>query len=96
MEHDGAMTDGSEFYEDDEPIENIRAAFKRGEPVLTARPRTDVNQRAAGIVGAVAARTEAEELPRLKLLITPEMHIQRQNVRIVSYSATPVPAASTK
>jgi hypothetical protein len=28
-----------DFYEEDEPIEKIEAAFERGEKVMTARPR---------------------------------------------------------
>lgn len=29
----------ADFYEDDEPIEKIKAIFERGEKVRTARPR---------------------------------------------------------
>ena len=42
------MPDPNDFYEDDEPVEKIRAAWKRGTK-RTARPR-DPNQRAADIV----------------------------------------------
>ena len=37
------------FYEEDEPVEKIRAAFDRGEKGTTTRPR-DLNQLAASIV----------------------------------------------
>jgi hypothetical protein len=33
------MTSGSDFYEEDEPVEKIIAAFERGEKGVTARPR---------------------------------------------------------
>jgi hypothetical protein len=33
------MTPSSEFYEEDEPVEAIVAAFERGERGVTARPR---------------------------------------------------------
>lgn len=40
----------TDFYEDDEPVEKVRAAFERGEKGLTARRPRDVNQMAASIV----------------------------------------------
>ena len=33
------MTPGSDFYEEDEPVEKIKAAFERGIKGVTARPR---------------------------------------------------------
>jgi hypothetical protein len=33
------MTPSSDFYEDDEPVEKIKAAFERGIKGVTARPR---------------------------------------------------------
>lgn len=36
--HDVDMTARGEFYEDDEPVEEVLAAFERGTKHLTARP----------------------------------------------------------
>lgn len=44
------MSDGSDFYEDDEPVEKIRAAFERGEKGRTAKRPRDLNRMAASIV----------------------------------------------
>ncbi|MCA1708412.1 MAG: hypothetical protein LC808_36095 [Actinobacteria bacterium] len=52
------MSEGSDFYEDDEPVEKIRAAFERGEKGFTA-PR-DLNQRARSIVDRAVERSEAQ------------------------------------
>lgn len=54
------MTDGSEFYEDDEPVEKIRAAFERGEKGRTAKRPRDLNRMAASIV---ADETESSIQP---------------------------------
>ncbi len=46
------MPEGSDFYEDDEPVEKIRAAFDRGDKGLTGKRPRDLNQLAAPIVDA--------------------------------------------
>lgn len=52
------MTTESDFYEDDEPTEKIRAAWKRGKKGRTGLPR-DVNQRAAAIAAQGIGRSES-------------------------------------
>ena len=37
----GDVTDPAGFYEDDEPLEEIEAAFERGVKRITARPERD-------------------------------------------------------
>lgn len=49
-----------DFYEDDEPIEKIRADFAAGEKGVTVS-RKDLNQRAASIVGEIAERSERDD-----------------------------------
>lgn len=51
--------DTTDFYEDDEPPEKVRAAFERGEKGFTARRPRDVNQLAASIVGEATERPTA-------------------------------------
>lgn len=40
-----------EFVDDDEPVENIRAAFRRSEKAVTTKRPRDVNSLAASIDG---------------------------------------------
>lgn len=51
------MADNDDFYEDDEPIEDVRAAWNAGEKGTTSGPR-DLNQRAKSIVDRAVARFE--------------------------------------
>jgi len=51
-------TDG-DFYEDDEPVEKIQAAFERGDKGVTERPR-DVNQRAKSTAPSPSSRNASE------------------------------------
>jgi hypothetical protein len=46
-----------DFYEEDEPIEDIRAAFKAGEKGVTRGPR-DLNERAKSIVDRAVEELE--------------------------------------
>lgn len=50
--------DQNDFYEDDEPIEEVGAAWKRGEEGVTSGPR-DLDQRARSIVDRAVERWEA-------------------------------------
>jgi hypothetical protein len=54
-----AMAD-DEFYEDDEPIKDVRAAWNAGEKGTTSGPR-DLNQRAKSIVERAVARFEERQ-----------------------------------
>jgi len=59
-----------DFYVEDEPIEEVRAAWKRGEKGVTKGPR-DLNRRAKGIVdAAVAAIDETSETVKLTIVAT--------------------------
>lgn len=49
-----------EFYEDDEPIEDVAAAWNAGEKGTTSGPR-DLNQRAKSIVDRAVARFEERQ-----------------------------------
>lgn len=49
-----------DFYEDDEPIEKIRADFAAGEKGVTVG-RHDLNQRAAAIAAQMIASSEADD-----------------------------------
>ncbi len=60
------MADG-EFYEDDEPIEDVRAAWNAGEKGTTSGPR-DLNQRAKSIVERAVARFEGRQEVRLRVV----------------------------
>ncbi len=48
------------FYEDDEPIEDLRAAWNAGEKGTTSGPR-DLNQRGRSIVDEAVARFEERQ-----------------------------------
>lgn len=48
-----------DFYEDDEPIEDIKAAWNQGEKGVTTGKK-DLNQRARSIVDEAIRRLEAE------------------------------------
>jgi hypothetical protein len=50
--------DADDFYEEDEPVEKIKAAFERGEKHVTARPvrQTERGQTAYLNTGVVEAR----------------------------------------
>ncbi len=56
-----------EFYEDDEPIEDLRTAWKAGEKGTTSGPR-DLNQRARAIVDRAVARFEERQAARLRVV----------------------------
>lgn len=56
------MSQDQGFYEDDEPIEEIRAAWKRGEPGQTAGSH-DLSQRARSVVEQAVAEWDAGESP---------------------------------
>ena len=49
------MNHNDGFYEDDEPIEQIRTAFDRGEKGVTANRPRDLNRLAASIVAEATA-----------------------------------------
>ena len=53
------MSDASGFFEDDEPVEKVRAAFDRGEKGVTKRPH-DLNRLAKSIVDEAVAEPAAE------------------------------------
>ena len=55
------------FYEDDEPIEDLRAAWKAGEKGTTAGPR-DLNKRATSIIDRTVARFEERQEVRLRVV----------------------------
>lgn len=55
-----ATNENDDFYEDDEPVEKIRAAFERGEKGVTKRPR-DVNRTAASIVEDATGEADVTE-----------------------------------
>ncbi len=60
------MSDES-VYEDDEPIEDLRAAWNSGEKGTTLGPR-DLNQRAKSIVDRAVARLEERHTLRLQVV----------------------------
>ena len=73
--HDGPMSRRGDFYEDDEPIDEVRAAFERGEKHLTAAPdhgsRTEllkVQPAGSPRPASVRGKTELLRLPGLRLL----------------------------
>jgi hypothetical protein len=45
MEHIGGFDEDEDFYEDDEPLEKIIAAFEHGEKFVTARPAVTLDTR---------------------------------------------------
>lgn len=49
-----------QFYEDDEPMENLRAAWNAGEKGATSGPR-DLNQRQKSIIDRTVARFEGRQ-----------------------------------
>jgi hypothetical protein len=49
-----------DFYEDDEPVEDVQAAWRQGEGGHTKGPR-DLNQRAKSIVDQAVSRLETAE-----------------------------------
>lgn len=53
------MSEG-DFYEDDEPIEDLRAAWRHGEPGRTTGPR-ELNRRERIIVDRAVERLDAAE-----------------------------------
>ena len=62
------MADG-EFYVEDESIEEVRAAWKRGEKGETVGKR-DLNQRARSVVDRAVARLEAsDDAPRVRFTL---------------------------
>lgn len=63
------MSDASGFYEDDEPVEKVRAAFDRGEKGVTRRPR-DLNQMAKSIVDEAVTETATESAVKT-IVLTP-------------------------
>lgn len=73
--HDGPMDGREDFYEDDEPIEQVRGAFERGEKHVTAvshrGSRTELLKVEATTslrVASVRGKTELLRLPGLRLL----------------------------
>ncbi len=54
-------------HEDDEPIEDLRAAWNAGEKGVTSGPR-DLNQRARSIVDRAVARFEERQEVRLRVV----------------------------
>jgi hypothetical protein len=52
--------DENDFYEDDEPIEDIDVAWKRGEPGVTSGSR-DLNQRARSVIDRAIACWDGPE-----------------------------------
>ena len=56
------MSDDDDFGVEDESIEDLKAAWKRGEKGVTSGPR-DLNQRAMSIVGRAVERFESEPEP---------------------------------
>ena len=76
-----------DFYEDDEPIKDVQAAYAQGAKGVTRAPR-DLNQRAASIVeratGSITASDEAGNV-----------FVSNRIVRPANYSGTlPLPGAS--
>lgn len=61
------MSDDDEVYEDDESIEDLRAAWNTGEKGTTSGPR-DLNQRAKSIVDRTIARFEGRQAVRLRVV----------------------------
>lgn len=55
------------FYEDDEPIEDVQAAWQRGEAGRTKGPR-DLNQRAKSILDRAVARFEDRHAVRVRVV----------------------------
>ena len=53
------MSPDEDFYVEDEPIEDVRASWRRGEKGVTTGPR-DLNQRAKSIVDRAVAMLDAE------------------------------------
>lgn len=60
-----------DFYEADEPIEEIEAAVGHGEEVVTVKAR-DLNQRAAPTVNRAPARASADEVENLDVELVDE------------------------
>ncbi len=66
----GDMTDPAGFYEDDEPLEKIEAAFERGVKRITTRPADHApvafscNQRLHGPTGGNPSATIAAAVTR--------------------------------
>lgn len=59
----GRGMDDNDFYEDDEPIEHVRAAWKRGDKGVTTGGR-DLNPRAQSVVDRAAEQWDANDEPR--------------------------------
>ncbi|HSH59947.1 MAG TPA: hypothetical protein VK988_09965 [Acidimicrobiales bacterium] len=59
------VTDANDFYEDDEPVEQIQSAFEGGDKGVTKRP-WDVNPLAEAATGTAVA-----EQPVKKVLVGP-------------------------
>lgn len=53
--------DDNDFYEDDEPIEDIRAAYEAGDKGITTG-RRDINQRAHAIMQAATEEVETSHM----------------------------------
>jgi hypothetical protein len=61
------MSDEDAMYEDDEPIEDLRAAWNAGEKGSTSGPR-DLDQRAMSIVNRAVERFEGRQDVRLQIV----------------------------
>lgn len=61
-------TMNDDFYEDDEPIADVHAAWKRGEKGVTTGKK-DLNQRARSIVDSAVERLDQPEPPRYRLTL---------------------------
>lgn len=73
-----ATNEDDDFYEDDEPVEKIQAAFQRGEKGVTKRPR-DLNRLAASVVeDAVASSAPGVRFDHLRL----ERHLESAELKI--------------
>jgi hypothetical protein len=72
--HDGRMVDDDDFYEPDEPVEQVVEAFERGVKRRTVAPTRGqtVNLPAAALlgVGAVLGYTEHLHVPGLEETVT--------------------------
>jgi hypothetical protein len=62
------VMDDNDFYEDDEPIEDVRAAWKRGERGMTGGER-DLNRRAKSIVDRAVQQWEAPSEPAHTVIV---------------------------
>lgn len=92
------MSDDDDFYVEDEPIEEVRAAWKRGEKGETTGKK-DLNERAKSIADRAVARLESDQ-PLIRLTVVhgsasltkhvdetsdDESPVQRVNVKEIEY-----------